>query len=77
MPESSNETCVHHWVLGAPGEDDLVRGRCKRCGAARAYPASVEPQGRSVHEEAAAVGAAVALLPDLGQEPALPARAGA
>ncbi|MHB8376840.1 MAG: hypothetical protein ACYDEB_07775 [Dehalococcoidia bacterium] len=75
MPETLTEPCVHHWVLGAPGEDDLVRGRCKRCGAARAYPASVEPAGRSASEEAAAIGTAVALLPDLGQEPALRARA--
>ena len=48
-------TCVHHWVLARP-EDEVVRGRCKRCGATREYPASVEGASREgVYEEAASL----------------------
>ena len=31
--------CVHHWLLGDPS-NGFVMGRCKRCNATRAYPAS-------------------------------------
>jgi hypothetical protein len=48
-------TCVHHWVLARP-EDEVIRGRCKRCGATREYPASVEGASREgVYEEAASL----------------------
>ena len=58
--------CVHHWVLAHP-EDDVIRGRCKLCGAQREYPASVEGASRQgAYEEAAAIGQSVALLPDVG-----------
>jgi hypothetical protein len=61
-------TCVHHWVLGLP-QENVVRGRCKRCGARRDYPASVEGASREgVYEEAAGLGRSVSLLPDLGGE---------
>jgi hypothetical protein len=59
--------CVHHWVLSAP-QDDVIHGRCKRCGARRDYPASTEGISRQgVYDEAAALGKSVALLPDLGR----------
>ena len=65
MQEARTEACVHHWLLGTP-EDEVVWGRCKRCGCERAYPASVEQyNAQKPLEEAAAVGAAVKLLPDL------------
>ena len=68
MNETATETttCTHHWVLAHP-EDDVIRGRCKRCGATREYPASVEGASRQgVYDEAASLGQSVSLLPDLG-----------
>lgn len=64
MPDT--DICVHHWVLGLP-QDDIIRGRCKRCGAVRDYPASVEGASRQgVYDEAASLNKSVALLPDGG-----------
>jgi hypothetical protein len=58
--------CVHHWVLSLP-ENDVVRGRCKRCGARRDYPASVEGASRQgMYEEAAGLNRSISLLPDAG-----------
>lgn len=66
MSDTATHTCVHHWVLGLP-EDDIIRGRCKRCGAVREYPASVEGASRQgVYDEAASLGKSVSLLPDAG-----------
>ena len=60
------QACIHHWVLAHP-EDDVIRGRCKHCGATREYPASVEGASRQgVYEEAAALKTSVSLLPDSG-----------
>jgi hypothetical protein len=70
MTETLTDACVHHWVLSTP-DDEVVRGRCKRCGAVRDYPASVEQASRFAYEEAAAVGRAVRLLPDFDSGPAL------
>jgi hypothetical protein len=68
MAEALTETCVHHWVLGLP-ENDVIHGRCKRCGATREYPASVEGASRAgVYDEAASLGKSVALLPDGGAD---------
>jgi hypothetical protein len=64
------ETCVHHWVLGVP-EDEVVRGRCKRCGAVREYPASIEQAPRGPYDEAARIVSTVQLLPDLEPQHAL------
>lgn len=33
--------CVHHWVLGDPAQGQ-VAGRCKRCGASRAFAGAPE-----------------------------------
>jgi hypothetical protein len=72
MADMLTGACVHHWVLSLP-EDDVVRGRCKRCGAVREYPASVEGASRQgVYDEAAALNSTVSLLPDLGGESRLP-----
>ena len=58
--------CTHHWILSLP-ENDVIRGRCKRCGATREYPASVEGASRQgVYDEAASLGRSVSLLPDGG-----------
>jgi hypothetical protein len=66
MTRSATENCVHHWVLGLP-ENEVVRGRCKRCGAKREYPASVEGASRlGIYDEAASLGRSVSLLPDAG-----------
>ena len=60
----TSEGCVHHWVLARP-EDEVIRGRCKRCGATREYPASLEGASRQgVYEEAASLKGSIALLPD-------------
>ena len=60
--------CVHHWVLGAPG-DEVIEGRCKRCGAVREYPASVEQATRAAADhEAASIVRTVTLLPDFEPE---------
>ena len=77
MTETLTDACVHHWVLSAPDDDDVVRGRCKRCGAVRDYPASVEQASRFAYEEAAAVGSAVKLLPEFETGRALSEPAGA
>lgn len=51
----ANEHCVHHWVLGLP-QKDVVRGRCKRCGAVREYPATVDGLSRQgIFEETGAI----------------------
>ena len=74
MSETTTENCVHHWVLAHP-EEDVVRGRCKRCNATRDYPASVEGASRQgVYDEAASLGRSVALLPDLGGAERLPGK---
>ena len=73
MSDTATRTCVHHWVLGLP-EDDIIKGRCKRCGETREYPASVEGASRQgVYDEAASLSKTVALLPDNGTS-ALPGR---
>jgi hypothetical protein len=67
MAESPSIDCVHHWLLETP-DDEVVRGRCKRCGAEREYPASVEGLNRwGTLEEAAAVSKSIELLPDADQ----------
>jgi hypothetical protein len=74
--ETLMKNCVHHWVLGLP-EDDVVRGRCKRCGLTREYPASVEGASRQgVYDEAASLSKTVQLLPDNGSSGSLPGRGG-
>jgi len=39
--KTSNELCVHHWILPAPGVKDTA-GVCNRCGAEKKFadPAS-------------------------------------
>ncbi len=67
MTQSATTNCTHHWILGLP-EDDIVRGRCKRCGLVREYPASVEGASRlGMYDEAASLGRSVSLLPDSGR----------
>ena len=47
----------------------MIRGRCKRCGTIREYPASVEGASRQgVYDEAASLSKNVALLPDAGRD---------
>jgi hypothetical protein len=66
MTRTAQANCVHHWVLSLP-EDDVVKGRCKRCGAKREYPASVEGASRQgIYDEAASLSRNVSLLPDSG-----------
>ena len=36
VDDPARPVCVHHWVLGDPA-NGTVDGRCKRCGAARAF----------------------------------------
>lgn len=66
MADTIADSCTHHWVLSNP-EEDVVRGRCKRCGAEREYPASVEGASRQgVYDEAASLSRSISLLPDVG-----------
>ena len=77
MQEALTVECVHHWVLGIP-EDEVVRGRCKRCGTEREYPATVEQyNAQKPLDEAAAINASLQLLPDLTADPPLSALGGA
>lgn len=39
--DPARPTCVHHWVLGDPAHG-VVDGRCKRCGATRAFSGTPE-----------------------------------
>ena len=56
--------CKHHWLLSAP-DDEVIRGRCKNCGARREYPASLEGASRQgLYEEAASLHSKVAYLQD-------------
>ncbi len=72
MADAQTQTCVHHWILGLPDED-VIRGRCKRCGATREYPATVEGASREgVYGEAASLNRTVSLLPDVGGQERLP-----
>ncbi len=65
MADVGTRTCVHHWVLAVPDED-VVRGRCKRCGVSREYPATVEGASRQgIYEEAASYSKSNSLS-DLG-----------
>jgi hypothetical protein len=67
MTQTASANCVHHWVLSLP-EDDVVKGRCKRCGATRDYPASVEGASREgIYDEAASLGRSISLLPEGGR----------
>lgn len=34
--KTSNDLCVHHWVLPAPGDKD-ANGICNRCGAEKKF----------------------------------------
>jgi hypothetical protein len=55
MQDVGTQICTHHWVLATP-EDDIVRGRCKRCGATREYPASLDGASREgIYAEAASL----------------------
>ena len=59
-----SDPCKHHWVLSAP-DDEVIRGRCKNCGAQREYPASLEGASRQgLYEEAASLSSKVAYLQD-------------
>jgi hypothetical protein len=72
MADMLTRSCTHHWVLSHP-EDDVIHGRCKRCGATREYPASVEGASREgVYGEAASLNRSVSLLPDVGGGSGLP-----
>ena len=76
MADAQTSTCVHHWILSVP-DDDVIRGRCKRCGATREYPASVEGASRQgVYDEAASLNRSVSLLPDVGGDAKLPGSGG-
>lgn len=39
--DPARPACVHHWVLADPA-NGVVEGRCKRCGAARAFSGTPE-----------------------------------
>jgi hypothetical protein len=59
-------TCTHHWVLSAPDEE-IVRGRCKRCGSTRDYPASLDGASREGQvAEVASLRQSSASLPGTG-----------
>ena len=67
MTRTETGDCVHHWVLGVP-QDDVVKGRCKRCGAHRDYPASVEGASRQgMYDEAASLGRGISLMAESGR----------
>ena len=55
--------CVHRWVLGDL-QRGSVQGACRRCGAQRAFPASLEMPALAPEEEEEPV-------PELADLPAL------
>ena len=66
MPDVGTQACRHHWVLSAPDED-IVHGRCKRCGTTREYPASLDGASREgVYAEAASLKQSSSFLPHVG-----------
>jgi hypothetical protein len=50
LGETLTPECVHHWLLETP-DDEVIRGRCKRCGACREYPASLDATDRRPNPE--------------------------
>lgn len=51
MVQAQTTTCIHRWVLSAPGAR-TVRGVCRRCGASRVYPSGLElPVSIAPYEE--------------------------
>ena len=67
MTQTGTGDCVHHWILSVP-EDDVVKGRCKRCGAHRDYPASVEGASRQgMYDEAASLGRGASMMSESGR----------
>ena len=61
--------CTHHWVLSSP-QDEVILGRCKRCGASREYPATLEGASRQgIYDEAASLRTSVTQLPDNDRRP--------
>ncbi len=56
MSNVGTAVCTHYWVLATPDED-VVHGRCKRCGETRDYPASLDGASREgMTREAASLG---------------------
>jgi hypothetical protein len=41
MEDTTNNGCIHRWVLGEPGLGG-ISGSCRNCGASRLYPASLD-----------------------------------
>lgn len=41
VDDPARPACVHHWILGEP-TNGTVDGRCKRCGASRAFSGTPE-----------------------------------
>lgn len=41
VDDPARPACVHHWILGDPTHG-TVDGRCKRCGATRAFSGTPE-----------------------------------
>ncbi len=41
MEERHSTPCTHHWMLSEP-DMGSVEGVCRRCGAQRTYPSSIE-----------------------------------
>lgn len=41
MEEQRSTPCTHHWILSEP-DMGSIEGVCRRCGARRTYPSSLE-----------------------------------
>jgi hypothetical protein len=57
-------SCAHHWILGQPSAG-AIEATCRKCGAARVYPAvlddldpGIETEPRHLSGVATAVGGA-------------------
>jgi hypothetical protein len=51
VEEHRSTQCTHHWLLSEP-DMGSVQGTCRRCGARRTYPSSVEiPEAIPDYEE--------------------------
>jgi hypothetical protein len=63
--------CTHHWILSEP-DMGSVEGVCRRCGAQRTYPSSLEvPEANPDHAELDAGLPVPAAEASATEEPAL------
>jgi len=41
--DEARAPCRHHWLIESPNGNERLRGRCRRCGTERDWPAWLRP----------------------------------